>query len=250
MKILIGLCAAALILLLSGCSQEKACAQVITPAVSPDGTCKEFTTPCEVPVGYTLVDKCGQNGSGPVVVPDLCAGVACGDKCIGTTFYSNGTCSLGVCTYAQQNPYNQSCMSPSQRRFVFDANLLFCDYDAIVHKYTLFYQIRNTTENVPTYRATIWVKVPSINYGSYKTIQSNYAKGRILWEEQDYSFLGTRYRGQAWEIRGQNTFGPLEFQLIYCEPEFSTKEQCVPETGIVVATGSTAELCSAPVGAN
>ena len=34
------------------------CIQVITPATSPDGTCKEFPTPCDVPSDWKKVDKC------------------------------------------------------------------------------------------------------------------------------------------------------------------------------------------------
>jgi len=34
------------------------CIQVITPAMGPDGTCKEFSTPCDVPTGWKQVDKC------------------------------------------------------------------------------------------------------------------------------------------------------------------------------------------------
>lgn len=39
-------------------NKERICAQVITPAVSSDGACKEFPTPCEVPDGWKKVEKC------------------------------------------------------------------------------------------------------------------------------------------------------------------------------------------------
>ncbi|MBU4298712.1 hypothetical protein KJ636_01600 [Patescibacteria group bacterium] len=39
-------------------NRGRVCAQVITPAVSSDGTCKEFPTPCEVPSDWKKVDKC------------------------------------------------------------------------------------------------------------------------------------------------------------------------------------------------
>ncbi len=44
----------------SACIQSGGvCAQVITPAVSPDGAeCKEFATPCDVPDGWTKVESC------------------------------------------------------------------------------------------------------------------------------------------------------------------------------------------------
>jgi len=34
------------------------CIQVITPAISPENVCKEFPTPCDVPEGWKIVDKC------------------------------------------------------------------------------------------------------------------------------------------------------------------------------------------------
>jgi len=38
--------------------REQVCVQVITPALSPEGICKEFPTPCDVPLGWRKVDKC------------------------------------------------------------------------------------------------------------------------------------------------------------------------------------------------
>ena len=35
-----------------------ACVQVITPAISPEGICKNFPTPCDVPTGWKKVEKC------------------------------------------------------------------------------------------------------------------------------------------------------------------------------------------------
>lgn len=44
--------------------QEKpVCVQVIAPAISPEGICKEFPTPCEVPAGWKGVDKCPASAS-------------------------------------------------------------------------------------------------------------------------------------------------------------------------------------------
>ena len=37
---------------------DEACAQVITPAVNPDGVCMDFATPCDVPSGWEVVDSC------------------------------------------------------------------------------------------------------------------------------------------------------------------------------------------------
>jgi len=44
-------------------SQNKtgACIQVITPAISPEGICKEFPTPCDVPESWEKVEKCPIN---------------------------------------------------------------------------------------------------------------------------------------------------------------------------------------------
>ena len=38
--------------------QERVCAQVITPAISPENECKEFPTPCDVPEGWRKIGKC------------------------------------------------------------------------------------------------------------------------------------------------------------------------------------------------
>jgi len=43
---------------------EQACVQIITPALGPDGVCKEFPTPCDVPNNWKKVDKCLLNSSG------------------------------------------------------------------------------------------------------------------------------------------------------------------------------------------
>ncbi len=45
------------------------CIQVITPATGPDGKCKEFGTPCEVPTGWRKVDRCPQPTVAPLPVP-------------------------------------------------------------------------------------------------------------------------------------------------------------------------------------
>ncbi|MBI4210543.1 MAG: hypothetical protein HY544_03495 [Candidatus Diapherotrites archaeon] len=37
---------------------DKVCAQVVTYATAPNGTCKSYPTPCDVPTGHTKVDKC------------------------------------------------------------------------------------------------------------------------------------------------------------------------------------------------
>lgn len=52
------------VVVVSACIQlpdggRNACAQVITPAVSPDGAeCKDFATPCDVPGDWTRVGSC------------------------------------------------------------------------------------------------------------------------------------------------------------------------------------------------
>lgn len=38
--------------------KEVICAQVVTPAVGPEGNCKTFPTPCEVPEGWKKTDSC------------------------------------------------------------------------------------------------------------------------------------------------------------------------------------------------
>jgi hypothetical protein len=45
--------------------QSNVCSQVITPAKNPQtGKCQEFSTPCDVPVGWLKVDRCEENMKG------------------------------------------------------------------------------------------------------------------------------------------------------------------------------------------
>ena len=49
---------------------ETVCIQVITPAIdSRTGTCREFPTPCDVPVGWRKVESCQQQGTAPSPLP-------------------------------------------------------------------------------------------------------------------------------------------------------------------------------------
>lgn len=34
------------------------CIQVITPAASPTGECRDFPTPCDIPFGWKKVESC------------------------------------------------------------------------------------------------------------------------------------------------------------------------------------------------
>lgn len=43
--------------------ESKVCTQVITPAMSPDGRCREFSTPCDVPEGWKKADRCAPASS-------------------------------------------------------------------------------------------------------------------------------------------------------------------------------------------
>ncbi len=52
--------------------KPEVCIQVITPAISPEGTCKEFPTPCDVPAGWKEVEGC------PSPVLSACRNL-CGD---------------------------------------------------------------------------------------------------------------------------------------------------------------------------
>ncbi|HZX19799.1 MAG TPA: hypothetical protein VFF13_02195 [archaeon] len=214
------------IIALSGCIQQnngEACAQVITPAIGPDGTCKEFPTPCDVPTGYTLTDACEMNEV-QTVPPEQ----------------------------TQPTPPEQTQQDDDTildeifpQKFDFESELKFCEYNSLVKKTTMFYQIKNQTDNKPTYGAKIWLNVPEIDYEQAKTIQGRYDKGQILWEEQSYDHIDYgRLRGQYWEIRNQDTNQALDFQLIYCEPEIEDNdEKCTEQNGIMILEGKTDELC-------
>jgi len=43
--------------------REVNCIQVITPAVSPEGECREFSTPCDVPSDWKNIEECQSNGN-------------------------------------------------------------------------------------------------------------------------------------------------------------------------------------------
>ncbi len=239
------------ILINAGCVQEESqeCVQVETSAQAPTGECEVFPTPCDIPKGYTLVEKCEPEiPVEPIVTPepvDLCAGITCEDNCRGTTKLLNGTCVEGTCIYDLETDNSKDCgyVAPVPQKYDFDANLVFCEFNSLFEKYTLFYQIRNRTDNRPTYKSSIWLKVPELEYAQKRTIQSKYEKDKILWEDQQYSYLSTNYRGQYWEIRNLDTNMSLDFQLIFCEPEFSEKEDCTLQNGILIVEGNTAELC-------
>jgi hypothetical protein len=46
-----------------------ACIEVITPAISPEGICKNFPTPCDVPTGWKNVEKCPTETITPIETP-------------------------------------------------------------------------------------------------------------------------------------------------------------------------------------
>ncbi|MCH7902453.1 hypothetical protein IIC68_01745 [archaeon] len=210
---------------LSGCTAptqgDPQCAQVITPAVGPDGTCTEYPTPCDVPVGHTLVDSCEteQEVTPPVEEP--------------------------VVEPEPEVPFIEPPVIPQpEPEFIFDPELRFCEYNSLFKKYTFLYQIRNRTDNIPTYQAKIFMRADEIDYAQAKTIQNTYEKDRILWQDQRIDVVGTSYTGQLWDIRNVDTNIALDFQLIYCEPEFATKELCTAQNGIVIVEGNTADVCT------
>ena len=244
-----------LIISLSGCTNQNpisACTQVITPAISPNGECTEFPTPCDVPKGFTLVDSCEEEPMDePVILdepitpeePPLIVG---GDKdeygCIGSAGYS--WCEAKQkCLRVWEEPCEE--IPEVTGKFNFDSELVFCEFNGLMKKYTMFYRIRNTTKNIPTYQSKIWLKVPDLNnYGQVKTIQKEYVQNQVIWEEQQFTYLGYgALRGQYWEIRNQDIPSTVDFQLIYCEPEFAAKDDCTPSTGTIVFEGNTGELC-------
>lgn len=44
-------------------TENSACAQVITPAISPEGECENFPTPCDVPGNWKKTDECETAGN-------------------------------------------------------------------------------------------------------------------------------------------------------------------------------------------
>jgi len=210
------------LLVVSGCTAPtqgtQQCAQVITPAVGSDGTCTEYPTPCDVPVGHTIVNEC-ESSEEPDPIPDT--------------------------PPAPDVPFvPEPTPAEPEAEFVFDPDLVFCEYNSLFEKFYFLYQIRNRTDNIPTYQSKIFMRADEIDYAQAKTIQGKYEKDRILWQDQRIDVVGTSYKGQSWEIRNVDTNLSLDFQLIYCEPEFATKELCTAQNGIVIDEGNTSDVCT------
>lgn len=240
-------------------------------AVSPQGECSEFKNFCQIPNDYNVVASCGQfaanqkgkteagsggagpgdgkagatgtgSGTGVSAEADLCADMKCDDACDGTTFRSGGKCLAGKCYYLSSKLNALQCGgTPIEAKYDFNASMEKCVYNKISSKYTVAYRIRNTTDNIPPKQSKIWLFAPALNYAMDKTVQREYAKNQVMWEEQGITLVDTYVRGQYWEF-GAKT-GDYNFTLIFCEPEFAAKEKCNPETGVIVATGNTKKLC-------
>lgn len=184
----------------------------------------------------------------PDQVQSLCKNETCKDKCEGATYLYGGSCKNDSCSFQYSENNSEKCgfVKPKEvareqaaPKYIFDANLLFCAYDKVFKKYTIFYEIRNRTENIPVQNSKMWLKVPQIDYGSVKTVQNEYLKDKVMWEENTYTYEGIKYRGQSWEIRNIETPQDLNFELIYCDPAATTKDLCTQENGILAAQGNT-----------
>src|SRR3989338_7502036 len=195
------------VLAFSGCLQKaqkkeseagNACIQVISFAISPSGECKQFATPCDIPNGYTKVDKCDEKA-----------------------------------------PEKQT--QPAAPKYSFETNLLFCRWVASPGKYIFFYQIRNYTDNLPKKGSKVWLFAPDINFAQSKTIQNEYENGQLIWEDNLYTFEGSGYRGQDWEVRDVNKGKDFTYKLIFCEPQYGPKELCNETNGILLDSNSTAQ---------
>jgi len=59
--------------------EKPVCAQIITPAVSDTGECREFATPCDVPEGWQVVDHCPQQQVNESISGGIPTGMVTGD---------------------------------------------------------------------------------------------------------------------------------------------------------------------------
>ncbi|HLC79911.1 MAG TPA: hypothetical protein VJG83_05845 [archaeon] len=223
-------------------------------AVSPQGECREFINFCSIPGDYNVVANCERAGKlaqsqkdangleENLNDADLCKGISCEDSCDSTTFKSGGKCLEGKCYYLSSKLNALQCGgTPLEVKYDFNAELQKCFYDNTIPKYSIAYKIRNLTDNIPALQSKIWLFVPALNYASGKTVQREYTKNKVMWEEQAVTFAGSTIRGQYWEIKTKS--GDYNFMVIFCEPQYAKEELCNSETGIIVASGNTKELC-------
>jgi hypothetical protein len=181
---------------------------------------------------------------------EACKEIICNEKCDGTTLNYDGKCIEGKCYYAIET-YSPKCKSappadtiiPKKPEYAFDTKLMLCDYDKATKKYTLIYQIINKSEKTIQYGSTVWLKVLQTEYASPRTIQNTYKPEKILWEETKIKYMDKSYTGQYWEIRDVNSDQPLDFQLIFCEPNFSEKNKCNTYNGYLLTSGNILEIC-------
>ncbi len=193
-----------------------------------------------------------KNLNEPKSSPALCDPASCNVKCQGFDFYYGGYCDGSVCNYKGVEKNSRNCGAPfvevrvdnNKNKYDFYSRLVFCDYDKVFRKYTLFFEIKNTTDNIPKVGSDIWLRVPELDYSTYRTISREYTKGRVLWEESFYTYEGVRYRGQHWEIRGVDFNSPLDFELVYCNPTSEVKRSCDKESEILIFRGNTLDYCT------
>lgn len=245
----------------AGCSQQpdknvsfsQGDCPVKTPgfAVSPQGKCSEFKKFCEIPSDFNVVkdctntgiaqDKNAQDSAGQG--EELCSNVKCEDTCDGNTFKSGGKCLGGKCYYLSTKLNAVACGAmPIEKKYDFNANMEKCLYDRPIKQYTIVYKIRNMTDNVPPKMSKMWMFAPSLNYASGKTVQRDYLKNKIMWEEQSVNLSGANINGQYWQFKAPK--GDYNFMILFCEPEFASQKLCNTNSGLPVAQGNTGEICS------
>ncbi|MEM4709435.1 MAG: hypothetical protein QXT97_00410 [Candidatus Diapherotrites archaeon] len=183
---------------------------------------------------------------------EVCNPENCNVKCVGFDFYYGGSCVDSKCSYKYVEKNSNKCGAPFvevdkykvEKKYDFYSKLLLCDYDPAFKKYTLVFEIRNKTDNIPKIGSRVWLKVPAFNYGTYKTIFKEYAKNKVLWGDNFYTYEGVRYNGQSWDIRNVEVPSDLDFELIYCESGSYDFESCTKDSGVLIFEGNTKDLCA------
>ena len=221
-----------LMILISGCTTPTypdnepliTCAQVPSYGVDEEGNCETFPSAC-LPEGYILVNDCVKSCDAP-----------CDDKCQGTTLLEDGECENGECIYGTVKENSFEC--GYEKIFDGEVTLQYCNYNEYFNRYSFFLSVRSTGEMLSKPGSSVWFVSSEIDKKIYNPISKEYAQGIYWWQDV---FSDKPYRGQTFDIAGEEEFKEFDYKFIYCELENNLYDTCNEEKGIILYTGNTAD---------